>query len=834
MAKELVTVIKINGKLDKSLEKALKAAESKSTTTANKISKAFGSVGKKMGQALKLGAEMGVAALGTMTVAAGAFSVAAVKSAMQMETEMQNVATLLNGSAEEVKARTAELSQQVIDISNSTGIATSDLTAGLYDVISAIGDTEDANKVLEISAKAAAAGNAETAESVALLTAVTKGYGDTSGEAFQKASDLAFMTVKLGQTTFPELASSIGKVTPLANSLNVSQEELFGTFATLTGVTGDAAKVATQMQATLKDLLKPGSQVSKQLKTLGYDTGSAAIEALGFEGTLKALMGSVDGNVLSMANLFGSVEAQTAVMSLCGEQADVFSQKLLDMGKASGATDEAFARQTDTIEYTMQRIKNSWNNFLTETGTKMLPYVADIMDKVNEYMPAILDGITSAIEKIPFEVIESEIGNITTAISDFYNMIVGGENIVNAFGITMAENFGVDVLTPINTIKTTLAPIFDDLKAIGSNVLPIVISGGKGMLNVVQRLLPSLKAIGSMALPIIKSALGNLRNIIEQLSPYIQQFVNVLMPALGATADFISNTWSKIASVVIGTVIPAFDNFISLMLAGLTPVLDAIMPIVEGIGSAFTNMLPMIQPVVNFIIDMLGNKLSQALQDAGSYFVVLGNYIAAAINAIKTIVGGYVEYLSGILTTLKGMFDGLIMFITGVFTGNWTQAWEGIKQIVVTAFDGVKAAVLTVMNTVIKTINNVLTGVNNVSAKIPGVSIPQIPLIPEIALAKGGTVTSPTVALIGEGSDAETVIPHNNSPRSRELLNEAARGVYGSNAPAIGGGDTYTITFAPVINGAGESVSTELREEFERFKQYFEQKMSEDRREVFA
>ena len=79
-------------------------------------------------------------------------------------------------------------------MSNNTGVATDELTDGLYQIISAVGDSEDAVSQMELAAKAAAAGGAETTDAINLLTAVTKGYGDTSGEAFQKASDLSFMT----------------------------------------------------------------------------------------------------------------------------------------------------------------------------------------------------------------------------------------------------------------------------------------------------------------------------------------------------------------------------------------------------------------------------------------------------------------------------------------------------------------------------------------------------------------------------------------------------------------------------------------------------------------
>ena len=79
----------------------------------------------------------------------------------------------------------------------------------------------------------------------------------------QKASDLAFLTVKLGQTSFPELASSMGQVVPLAATMKVSQEELFGAMATLTGVTGGTAEVTTQLRATMQEFLSPSSQMGK-------------------------------------------------------------------------------------------------------------------------------------------------------------------------------------------------------------------------------------------------------------------------------------------------------------------------------------------------------------------------------------------------------------------------------------------------------------------------------------------------------------------------------------------------------------------------------------------
>ena len=80
-----------------------------------------------------------------------------VKSAAEYEAQLANVSTLPTGTEAEVAARTAEIGDQVLEISNRTGVATADLTDGMYQVVSAFGDSADAAAILETAAKSAAA-----------------------------------------------------------------------------------------------------------------------------------------------------------------------------------------------------------------------------------------------------------------------------------------------------------------------------------------------------------------------------------------------------------------------------------------------------------------------------------------------------------------------------------------------------------------------------------------------------------------------------------------------------------------------------------------------------
>ena len=338
---------------------------------------------EKNGEAISGAKRKFAGTIGTITALGAAIYAGPVKKSIEFENQMANVSTLLDGDIPAISARVAELRKDIINLSNATGVGTDNLTDGLYQVISAFGDSAESAKLLEIASKAAKAGGATTADSINLLSAVTKGYGDISAEAQQKAADLAFQTVKLGQTSFPELASSMGKVIPLASTLSVKQEDLFGAMSTLTGVTGETAEVATQLKATMQGFLSPSTNMAKSLEKLGYATGKDLLESKGLQGALDLLKESVGGNELEFAKLFSSAEAQTAVLSLAGEQADNFRNKTTQMYEAGGAAQSAFEKATNTTAAKIERAKTALSNIGLVLADTFLPYVSTAAEKLS-------------------------------------------------------------------------------------------------------------------------------------------------------------------------------------------------------------------------------------------------------------------------------------------------------------------------------------------------------------------------------------------------------------------------------------------------------------------
>ena len=298
------------------------------------------------------------------------------KMADTFEKDMAQVNTLLDN-----KEHLEKYKNTAIQVSNDTGIALGTVSKGVYQMISSIGDSgKKTQDIFAISARAAKGGGSTVAESVALISSAMKGYNSVNAKTAQSISDMAFQSQKLGVTTYKELAASMQPLFPLGNSLSVSYQELFGSMATLTGVTGNTAEVTTQMKGLFTGLLKPTDAMGELMKKYGYQNGQAMIKAKGMSGVLQILKKETGGQSDKMAKLFSNSRALTAALALTGSQYDTFKQKTKQMNQASGSTEKALKdMKTSTSE--IKKAVNSAKNSLTVFGGSVLKVVAPSISK---------------------------------------------------------------------------------------------------------------------------------------------------------------------------------------------------------------------------------------------------------------------------------------------------------------------------------------------------------------------------------------------------------------------------------------------------------------------
>lgn len=393
------------------------------------------------------------------STAIAALGIAAAKMAKDFNEGFGKVQTLIPGAKERVK----EFQNEILNLSPAVGKTTKDLTDGLYEVISAFGDSADSAKNLELAAKGATAGGATTKDSIALLSAVTKGYGDTSNIAQKKVSDLAFTTVKLGQTSFPELAASIQRVTSQSNTLKISQEELFSVFSSGTGVIGGAAEVSTKFSTLLTEMQKPGDRLAKTFKALGVESGAELIENFGgLQGALQALKSEAEKTGEPISNLFGSAEAGKLALYASGEGAAKFTSDLQAMNQAAGATEQAFKDATtegpNAFGFQLQQASLNAQAFAVKVGQELIPTLQSLLNPLFKGVEYLKNLDSQTIKTIV------GVGKIILTATALTAVVMGVKKAVDAVKLSMialkgafaANHFGlfvVGVTTAIVAIK---------------------------------------------------------------------------------------------------------------------------------------------------------------------------------------------------------------------------------------------------------------------------------------------------------------------------------------------------------------------------------------------
>lgn len=169
-------------------------------------------------------------------------------------------------------------------------------------------------------------------------------------------------------------------------------------------------------------------------------------------------------------------------------------------------------------------------------------------------------------------------------------------------------------------------------------------------------------------------------------------------------------------------------------------------------------------------------------------------------------------------------FEQLVGWVDGIFLTKWGSVWQRVQDSFAQIFGGLSGLIKAPINSVIGLVNDALSKLNGLSIELPtmlgggtvGFNIPEIP-----PLADGGVVSSPTLAMIGEGREPEAVMPL-------------------SKLDAATSSSSTVVNFSPVINVTGGSADTyadvkrALDEGRRSFEREFDQLMRNRSRLSFA
>lgn len=847
--------IRIAGKVDNSLTAAIKTAKNQTSGLARGVS-TF--------------AKTSAAALVGVTAAVVGVATTCGKQAADVEKAMAQTRTLLTGTADETKARTAELTQDVMNISRVTGRVSTEIAAGSYQVISAFQDTADTASILETATKAAIAGQAETVDTVNALAAVTKAYGDTSARAVTHVSDLSFETIRLGQTTMPELANGIQKASGSAAALHVSQEELYAGFATLTGVIGNTDTVGTALNTLYTKMLKPSKALSKAVESLGYKSAYAMVQQEGLGGTIKKLGQYAGGDATKFAALFSMRDLKAAQGIL--NTMDVYEQKLSELQDADGATDRAFMTSINNWNDMFGIASNKVSVFAQQVGMKLLPYakdfLSDAMPKIDGLMDTVLAGIDKIMPKIEalFKYLSQngpQVAGVASAVAAAWGGMIAAPKIetgvkgVASFlssGIGKAKGGGAKLLGKAKGFGGSMLAGIKDLRANpglikslpvfgwAHNVKNIPANAKQAVLNEINSSGSLLKVIGAGAGSVFGKGGLNVGGIAKGAASPFLGMGKVFLGMLSSTGPVI---------VAIGTIIALFsilgdnlDNIRGLVQNTFgeqgVAVFDGFVGAVQNVGATIQQALSPegLAGIKDFITQTFGegagNAFGMFIPLIQSVAGIVGQLVDLGVNYLKPLILEVFNFMTTqALPALIPLLASVVSLV-GTTLVNAVKVVVGIVQtllpIVEPVIMGIISLIQSIVSVTIKVVNGIIGALNRISFTVPdwspvfagktfGFNLSEVAM-PQFA--QGGFTNGPSIA--GEAG-TEAVISFQRGVRQQNIdiwrMAGQMLGVQDND------GSMPQIVFSPNITISGDAdpaeVTRKTKELFKLFEQFLDQ-----------
>ena len=369
-----------------------------------------------------------------------------------------------------------------------------------------------------------------------------------------------------------------------------------------------------------------------------------------------------------------------------------------------------------------------------------------------------------------------------------------GEDAVFALLDTQGEiSNTTDALAQINEVKyDDLGSMIEGLKRnfetlllpLGNALIPLIMQ----LAQLVQDNMPIIEGLIAQLTPVITELFGSLlpplaeiismkftalAELITAILPTLTTILSMLVPVIMQIADAILPVLLDLVNMLLPPIMDIVNMLLPLLIQLITPILTLLQPIINLLNPIIELCMEIITPLMellNFVLPPLTEALTFLTK--GTLWQLQTRFETVA-DVISNVVNVAVKSVKDQIDILKNIFSNIIDFIKNVFTGNWSAAFENLKNILSNIFQAMINAVKSPVNVIIGIINGLISGIvggvnslikalNGFSIDVPGwvtkmsgiktfgfdlgtVSAPQIPYLKE-----GGTAIEEGSAIVGE------------------------------------------------------------------------------------
>ena len=699
-------------------------------------------------------------ALTTVGGAAMAPLAAGVKVFAEYEQKMANVKAVSNATAAEFSALDAIAKQM-----GATTVFTARESAQALSFMAMAGmEAEESVAALPDVLSLAAAGQLELGQSADIVTNVMAGYGIAADEV-TGAVDVLTMGFTSANTDLVQLGEAFKMGGPVAKAAGLGFEETAAALSLMGNAGFQGTLAGTALRGAITRLLSPTDEAAGLIEKYGVTVSDAEGNMM----PLVSILQSFEEGGLSAADamtIFGQ-RAGPGMLALIGQGTQALTDLTTEMENSGGTAQRIADTQLNTLSGQFTLLKSALEGLALSIGEQLVPPLRQLVETVTPVIQQIINWAKANPELTRTIVIAAGAaatlavvaGTLMLALS----FVLGPIGLI-ALGFALVVAAGVLVYRNWDVIRERALAVWTTVT------------------DVLQPVIAAFRRLAEFAMPLIREAWE------EHLKPTWQALVgfarDVLVPLIRKVGGWFVWLWEHIDTYVIG----AFK----LLLLITETVWKAVVVIIE-------TALGVLMAIIRAVLAALsGDWLAgwQAIKDIGEeiwegitglwrlamgLLTVIWSGIQAALGAAWGAFWRWMLSLaSGIYTNIRTAWNTALTWIVNKaiswglgLRAKWDAIWASIANTV-------KSAV----NKAIGFINGLIGRWNGLSFTIPQITLPtvtiggkfgipemtfggqtfggqtwrprQIPHIP--ALAEGGIVRSPTLAMIGERGP-EAVIP---------------------------------------------------------------------------
>lgn len=631
--------------------KGMREANQEAQSFTGKLENTLGSGLKSIGGTLTSAGSTLTKGLTVPIVGAGA---AAIKTTADFDSSMSKVSAVSGAVGKDFDA----LRSKAREMGATTKFSASDAADAMNYMAMAGWKTEDMLSGISGIMNLAAASGEDLATTSDIVTDALTAFGH-GAEDSGRLADIMAAAASNANTNVAMMGESFKYVAPVAGALGYSMEDTSVAIGLMANAGIKASQGGTALRTMLTNLSKPTDEMQIAMEALG-------VSLVDDEGNMKSLrqvmtdlrsgfgelMISEDDFNEALATLNSNLENGSITEDEYGKQLELLTER------AYGAEGAEKARYAAMLA--------------GKTGMSGLLAIVNASQEDFDKLTESIDNSTGTAEHMAKVMQDNLNGQITILMSALQELAISfGDILMPKIREVVAKV--QDLVAKFNSLSTEQKQQVIRFALIAASIGPVLLVIGK-LLTGVATMITTFKTL--------KGAVSS-----------VQAGMSILSGAISSSAIPI------VAIVaIIGVLIAAFVRLWKTN---------------DEFRNAIINTWKTIQQTVGSFIDGIKERFNS-----------IGITLESVTKMLRTIWDGFCSMLApvfeaafkqvaNVLKTVLDIITGLVDIFIGVFTGNWAQAWNGVKEVFAAIWNGIKGAFSGILTSIQGLLSGALNWIRN-------------------------------------------------------------------------------------------------------------------------